>query len=235
MLLVAEQGKSFGGTLSDGVGEAALCSGDELRVENERGHADHDAERRAELVAHVADEFRAQARGFDRRVARHLQHAFGLFALGDIFGNRQKKSRVSPIIGDRNFLGVQNPLFFSGDGETLFLGDRSAGFHLRQESSRSFLNRRPPRFSFRLQIELVCVVKVLRAGAPPFFGGFVGQRKSQIGRFLHQDHVRDSRDDGMQKSLRALRGTFGVKALCGFQLRSKAEHPGQQAPAWPAS
>ena len=58
--------------------------GVELGVEQQPGHADHAVHRRADLVAHVGQELRLQARGLERLVARDGQLLLGSLSLGDV-------------------------------------------------------------------------------------------------------------------------------------------------------
>ena len=62
-------------------------------VEEQVGHADDTVHRRADLVAHVGEELRLQARGRQRLVARRRQAGHELLRLGDVLDLRDEMHR----------------------------------------------------------------------------------------------------------------------------------------------
>ena len=103
------------------------CSGVSSRLEQQLGQAEDAVHRRAQLVAHVGDELRLEARRFERLVAGRCQLGIGALALGDVSRHGLEAARPLSSASICTFCPIQTRFAVAVERRELEVGCRARG------------------------------------------------------------------------------------------------------------
>src|SRR2546425_4338915 len=92
-------------TGANGLGKFSLfCI--KVCIEEEARHPNHAVHRRANLVAHVREEFRFQPHRFNRCVARFLKLVLHVYSVGNVLGGAKQFDWLTVVINDYLYVYV---------------------------------------------------------------------------------------------------------------------------------
>ena len=159
-------------------------------------HAEHERERRAQLVADVGDEASLEAVDLLKAVEQLAALVLGALALGHVLRDSEEVKRPALLVLDRHLLGVEQPRALEARVDRL-LGNV---FLLARGEDRAVLRREEVGLVPGKEVVVVLADHLGARDPEQVLARAVEPDEAELARILDEHHVRDVLEDGGEEA-----------------------------------